>query len=587
MVNNVANETIEHCQLNGSEEYNRRFACLKELSYLFSGTYSNLSTSNEGMYGEIKSNCLYEICQEMIKYGMDESSVILDLGSGRGVPNVFLSTISGAFSSIGIEKCSTAYMISLQTVMNLLNRDLEKYATKKCDIFDISHSDRRNNPPGRDISHRLNRMKEMTPPNKINYCMENCDDGDTSSERWSLVHCFNRNDTDYDCRSSVEGSQDIKYEVDVKKGDMKYESKDLRIVLNINDMKRNDKVNRSKRSSEKRSFRRDSDDEPYLKYREADMNHNDDECQYSSTRLIDSYENSLNNVFSGSFVSPDRHICYKSGSNDSDLALSNTENIISNETQTPKPKRMSTSNELEKVTSSYGVGFVNEDISAFDNFDGVTHFYSFDAAMEGALINNIVYQFQNTKTAWVYCSFHGDLISKYELKNCFISAKIPCRMYVSNEHRNCYVYVKNNWQIIKQYSLEFLSKHFYPFQNRDGKGCFNFKDIVYNGTFSVNDWDEPSTALDIIKLTKCSINVQYEWYRSKLDRILSTRITRSKSDRIWNTYKRNDLSAERDELLESLAKTPSRVEQSRYRKELVRHINRHYSGSKSFPVPTK
>ena len=70
-------------------------------SLLYRSESKRLSTSLEAMYGEISEHSLYKIIQSIQEFGMNSESVFLDLGSGRGVPNIVFSSIYSITASIG------------------------------------------------------------------------------------------------------------------------------------------------------------------------------------------------------------------------------------------------------------------------------------------------------------------------------------------------------------------------------------------------------------------------------------------------------------------------------------------------------
>ncbi|CBZ50067.1 conserved hypothetical protein [Neospora caninum Liverpool] len=102
--------------------------------------------------------------------------------------------------------------------------------------------------------------------------------------------------------------------------------------------------------------------------------------------------------------------------------------------------------------------FTQEDLSAFYHLEGVTHVYSFDAAMEGPLINWIVQMFMRTKTWYLYASFRSDLISKFDLKGASLVGQVSSSMWVSSEGRTTYIYVKDNWRECKAYHRRWLCR---------------------------------------------------------------------------------------------------------------------------------
>ncbi|KAL7069156.1 hypothetical protein ACR3K2_04130 [Cryptosporidium serpentis] len=96
-------------------------------SFLWKGVNVDLGSSDEGMYGEIREKSLRNVFRIMSKYGMDENSILLDIGSGRGVPNIVASYQLGIFSSIGIELDEKAYCLSLSNVLYTLDNQIQKY----------------------------------------------------------------------------------------------------------------------------------------------------------------------------------------------------------------------------------------------------------------------------------------------------------------------------------------------------------------------------------------------------------------------------------------------------------------------------
>ncbi|KAL8429365.1 hypothetical protein Efla_001203 [Eimeria flavescens] len=115
--------------------------------------------------------------------------------------------------------------------------------------------------------------------------------------------------------------------------------------------------------------------------------------------------------------------------------------------------------ELKELFSSRprrAIAFAHDDLSAFADLDGVTHAYSFDAAMEGPLINYITHLFMDTQTWWFYLSFRNDLISRFDLKGAEIKAQISSNMWVSSEGRTAYVYVKTDWKERQQRHRQWL-----------------------------------------------------------------------------------------------------------------------------------
>ncbi|KAL8275556.1 hypothetical protein Esti_000507 [Eimeria stiedai] len=119
-----------------------------------------------------------------------------------------------------------------------------------------------------------------------------------------------------------------------------------------------------------------------------------------------------------------------------------------------------TMRELFDARPRRAVAFAHDDLSAFADLEGVTHAYSFDAAMEGPLINYITQLFMDTQTWWFYLSFrNADLISRFDLKGTEIKCQISSSMWVSSEGRTAYVYVKNDWKQRQQMHRRWLSEN--------------------------------------------------------------------------------------------------------------------------------
>ncbi|EKX73264.1 conserved hypothetical protein [Theileria equi strain WA] len=406
------------------------------LGFLFHGATNNISTSTVGMYGEIKLSSLLTICNTMVEYGLDDKSVVLDLGSGRGVPNFVFSANAHPFSSIGIEKCPMAYLNSINNMCTVLNRDVVKSRDfGKNEIVKSEETDT---------------FETVTPKRRI------------------------KTEEDYSVYTQLE--------------------------------------------------------DPYM------------EC---------------------------------------DTAAETPDLTYAPEVFTPMVDVTNVLDELKHQPTTHGLAFVNEDITAYDNFDGVTHFYSFDVAMEKPLINNMVYQFMNTKTAWLFASFVGDLITNFDLKDCFIAAKIFCKMYISGESRICFVYVKNNWREIKQNADYSILKKLYTTK----KEKLTTDGYLHTGSININQWNEPQSAIDVIKLSKLSLYSQYLWYLKKMHKMTRPRITRSSSESYYgySAKRRNDLCNERDALVEKIANTTDRNVLNRYRQELKSHISSHFKKVGTYP----
>nr|BAN65095.1 conserved hypothetical protein [Babesia bovis] len=268
-------------------------------------------------------------------------------------------------------------------------------------------------------------------------------------------------------------------------------------------------------------------------------------------------------------------------------------------------------NEFTKMHSTLAVGFCNEDIAAFDHFEGASHIYSFDAAMEKALVNNIVRQFKNTKGAWLLASFVGNLIEDYDLTGCFLASRIPCQMYKSGERRCCYIYVKNNWEMIKQSHDWMIAEKFGLCQrpeatnvktqdvvNRIPKNrctCNGAKKVsiknsghivptgVDNSTcYAVlSQFYEPVSIMELIKLAKMPLEKQIGWYQAKRHRPDFV-LTRSRTTNIID-QKRRALCQQRNKLVELIATATDIKSTSNYVKALQKHIQQNYEPAFTFP----
>lgn len=116
-------------------------------SFLWRGVNVDLGTSDEGMYGETREKGLRNIFSKMAKYGLDNSSILLDIGSGRGVPNIVASFQNNLFSSIGIELDEKAFFLSLSNHLHILESS-EKTALnstiEKSNISSVSTNSKAN-----------------------------------------------------------------------------------------------------------------------------------------------------------------------------------------------------------------------------------------------------------------------------------------------------------------------------------------------------------------------------------------------------------------------------------------------------------
>jgi len=91
------------------------------LQTLQSHAAGSVGTSTEGMYGENRVSCLQAVCDLLTDYFlMDESSVFLDFGSGRGVPSIVAAVHSKVKASIGIEADDDLYHTAQENLIQLL-----------------------------------------------------------------------------------------------------------------------------------------------------------------------------------------------------------------------------------------------------------------------------------------------------------------------------------------------------------------------------------------------------------------------------------------------------------------------------------
>ncbi|OEH75872.1 hypothetical protein cyc_02984 [Cyclospora cayetanensis] len=111
--------------------------------------------------------------------------------------------------------------------------------------------------------------------------------------------------------------------------------------------------------------------------------------------------------------------------------------------------------ELFEARPKRAVAFSHDDLSAFVDLEGVTHGYSFDAAMEGPLINHITQMFMNTETWWFYLSFRNDLISRFDLRGAELKHQISSNMWVSFEGRTAYIYLQREEKLITSSCAKF------------------------------------------------------------------------------------------------------------------------------------
>ncbi|GIX62151.1 uncharacterized protein BcabD6B2_15860 [Babesia caballi] len=477
------------------------------VGYLFKSGVNDISTSTYGMYGEIKPSCLQKICAEMARFGMDERSVILDLGSGRGAPNFFFAHQVPVFASVGIELCPVSYGLSVHNLLHYLRVDV---ARSVCESTGFGSAI----PPCGSGRH----ASLISAQHPI------ADSVDSATCTPQAKRLFKHHDAETDCSSGTTslGQTDsvaTHYEGQAPYGD-------------------------------------ESTATPGL---------SDESDGSAFYRALDRF-----------YTTP----------------------------------------------SSLGVAFCNEDISAFDHFDGASHIYSFDIAMEKALVNNIVRQFVNTRSAWLFASFNGDLIERFDLTGCFLAARVPCQMYKSGERRCCYIYVKSDWESIKR-EHDAIIGHLFDITDaeaafcagptlpnpsaglhshrlvgppacRAGCGCtastlhpFMSAPAFISGwgfrsakTVLLSQFNEPVSVLELVKLAKMPLEAQMGWY---LKRVVHAGVMLTRSKRVTSlTQARQSLCLQRSKLLEMIATSSEPAITQKYVRLLQRHIRQKYMPVHSF-----
>ncbi|GFE52833.1 hypothetical protein BaOVIS_002370 [Babesia ovis] len=467
------------------------------INYLFKSGTNDISTSTYGMYGEIRPSCLQKICAEMQRFGLDNRSVILDLGSGRGAPNLLFAHQAPVFASIGIELCPVSYTSSVHNIIQYLKVDIARMISEITG-FSSDEDDKSNFLTEDNAAVEEPETPLRTPKRKL----ASMSKFDASKYGTSVEH--------NSCNSVATQYQNYSMYVD--------------------------ETSETPRGSQSKS----SSDDGSLFY--------------------------------------------------------------------------DTLKKFSEVPSSLGAGFCNEDISAFDNFDGASHIYSFDIAMEKALVNNIVRQFVNTKTAWLFASFNSDLIERFELRECFLAARIPCQMYKSGERRCCYVYVKRDWEKIKCVHDAHISRLYglstedsnqrqntaglsrttrsgrrsatasVPTSQKTTRASIGDADISTK-TMLLSQFNEPVNVLELVKLAKMPLEVQLGWYLAKVSRP-DVVLTRSKTINTIDQMRRG-LCEHRSKLLEIIATSSEPKNTLKYVTSLQRHIQQKYMPVRSFPLPVK
>eukprot|EP01071_Lankesteria_metandrocarpae_P002695 Lankesteria_metandrocarpae@DN2484_c0_g1_i1.p1 len=107
------------------------------LNIVKSLTVGTVGTSNEGMYGENRISCLVALCDLLTEHFlMDKESIFVDIGSGRGIPNIVAAVYAGVKSSVGIELDNDVYHSSLDLFLSLMWHSFCEEATKSGNIVD-------------------------------------------------------------------------------------------------------------------------------------------------------------------------------------------------------------------------------------------------------------------------------------------------------------------------------------------------------------------------------------------------------------------------------------------------------------------
>eukprot|EP00919_Chromeraceae_sp_WS-2016_P018146 GHVR01043118.1.p1 GENE.GHVR01043118.1~~GHVR01043118.1.p1 ORF type:complete len:224 (+),score=113.99 GHVR01043118.1:133-804(+) len=163
-------------------------------SFLFSGENNNVVTSDAGMYGECTKSSLLNVFTTLKdKYMLDKDSVFLDLGSGRGVPNLLAACNFPLLASIGVELDRNAYMLSVQNVMRSLKRLKESLNSNDTH----THTHTRTKPENISMQTHSQTHKHLgKSPKSLHYCGMHVD-----------THTYTHTHTpdDFDVQTAYEG----------------------------------------------------------------------------------------------------------------------------------------------------------------------------------------------------------------------------------------------------------------------------------------------------------------------------------------------------------------------------------------------
>ncbi|PHJ25338.1 hypothetical protein CSUI_000797 [Cystoisospora suis] len=399
----------------------------KLTGFLYRGCTAQVVTSTAGMYGEMVESSVRQVVQYMRHYGGDEFSVFLDLGSGRGAPSCIALYQQPWLACLGIEKCTEAYSLSLNTHRTILRRETDS----SCVLPSSSLS----SPPypprvlPQDMRRRTSSSHQGASPSLR--------EDKLTSPLFALPADKRTR------RNRSEGGHDDQQEsVGGREG------------------KEGEKKMKEKKEEEKRGGGAAWDS-----------------CREEEREDISSRDHGT--VFTRV---PQRRIC-----------------------------------------------FTQEDLSSFLHLEGVTHVYSFDAAMEGPLINWIVQMFQRTKTWYVYASFRNDLISKFDLRGASIVGHVSSNMWISSEGRTTYIYVKKNWRECKAYHRRWLLHYLFK-------------------TFPSSSFSLHSSPLSSASKAKCvNARQQVEEEEAAVCRLQSTiqrafSILLERQEQMWNSTEDEDES---------------------------------------------
>eukprot|EP00921_Rhytidocystis_pertsovi_P007462 GHVQ01012402.1.p2 GENE.GHVQ01012402.1~~GHVQ01012402.1.p2 ORF type:complete len:677 (-),score=61.61 GHVQ01012402.1:2831-4861(-) len=260
------------------------------------------------------------------------------------------------------------------------------------------------------------------------------------------------------------------------------------------------------------------------------------------------------------------------------------------------------------------VSFTLEDATAYDHFDGVTHIYSFNAGMPGHVTNRLVRAFEASSTAWLFASYRKNLIETFRLANCDIVTQVKTSMTHSSEAHQCYFFVKRNWQQIREEARRIgFHKSINLLPQCLGTDCSvmgsSAPDGVLAGTgssapasgtvrlspclepynspedycFKLNEWQEPSDIIEVVRLALCPLQAQKDWGAAKTVRWMTRGTRRKQLDPLQE--RRKEAWKHRDSILFALADTYERPS-SAINLQLAAKQDLLTSSEQVSPVPT-